>query len=477
MSDGLFKFDMPTKNASIIKVIGVGGGGSNAVNHMYKQGIMDVDFVVCNTDLQALDASPVPVKIQLGPTVSEGRGAGNKPERGKQAAIESLDQINEVLSQNTKMVFITAGMGGGTGTGAAPVIAQEAKQLGILTVAIVTIPFLFEGKRRLNQAVEGIEEIKQYVDSLLVINNEKFREIYGDLELSAAFAKADDILTIAAKGIAEIITVPGRVNVDFEDVYTVMKDSEVALMGSAACGGESRAIDAVKEALTSPLLNNSDIHGAKNILLNITSGEPEVKIDEITQITNYLREAAGPDAEVIWGENIDLSLGDEIKVIVTATGFSSDIIPELYARKTNNVERHTIGGTSYNGTLHNHNKIDETSKHKDQPDTEHQKHSEEADDGIRMVEAEGRRELDDSFTSHIHSNEMFSQTIRKGRPINYKNLDEIENIPAYKRRNISFEDKAIVGKNEDISRFTITEDETEGIRIRKSNSYLDENVD
>ncbi|PLX09200.1 MAG: cell division protein FtsZ, partial [Marinilabiliales bacterium] len=249
MAEEILNFELPQEQASIIKVIGVGGGGSNAVNHMFKQGIKDVNFVVCNTDSQALTKSPIPIKIQLGASLTEGRGAGNKPEQGRQAAIENLDDVNKVLESNTKMVFITAGMGGGTGTGAAPVIAKAAKEMGILTVAIVTIPFRFEGSRRINQALEGITELKEHVDSLLVINNEKLREIYGDLTFSDAFAQADNVLTIAAKGIAEIITVPGILNVDFADVQTVMTNSGIAVMGSATAEGEGRALEAIKNAL------------------------------------------------------------------------------------------------------------------------------------------------------------------------------------------------------------------------------------
>ena len=309
-------FDLKINRTSIIKVIGVGGGGGNAVNHMYKQGIKDVDFCVCNTDAQALKNSPVSIKIQLGKSLTEGRGAGNKPELGRQAAIENIDDVNEVLSDNTKMVFITAGMGGGTGTGAAPIIAKAAKELNVLTVAIVTIPFRNEGQRRINQALEGIAEIEKYVDSLLVINNEKIREIYGDLRVSEAFARADDILSIAARGIAEIITVHGSINVDFADIETVMKESGVAIMGSAMEEGEDRAIQAAKEALNSPLLNDNDIKGARNVLINITSGSEEVTMDEIEQIKDYIQETAGSEADLIWGNSIDESLGSKLNITI-----------------------------------------------------------------------------------------------------------------------------------------------------------------
>ncbi len=330
-----FSFELESRIPSIIKVIGVGGGGSNAVNYMYNLGIKDVDFVVCNTDVQALAKSPVPIKIQLGQTLTEGLGAGSKPEIGKQAAIESLDQIKEVLANHTKMIFVTAGMGGGTGTGAAPIIAKTAKEMGILTVAIVTLPFEFEGKKRYNQAIEGIREIKNHVDSLLIINNQRLREMYGDLQYSVGFSKADDILATAAKGIAEIITLPGHINVDFADVKAVMTDSGVAIMGSGIADGENRASLAIKQALNSPLLNNNEISGARNILLNITCGEPEITIDEISQITEFLQEATNNNAEIIFGVGKNLQMGDKISVTIIATGFGTEaIIPEPPKKQT-----------------------------------------------------------------------------------------------------------------------------------------------
>lgn len=315
------KFDLPKDQASIIKVIGVGGGGSNAVNHMYNQGITGVDFVICNTDAQALELSPIPNKIQLGTTLTEGLGAGANPEVGKNAAIEDIENIKAILENNTKMVFITAGMGGGTGTGAAPVIAQTAREMGILTVGIVTIPFSFEGRRRKQQADEGLQALRDNVDTMLVINNDKLRMMHGNLKMGEAFSKADDILTIAAKGIAEIITVAGYINVDFEDVKTVMKDGGTAIMGSATAEGEERAIKAVSSALASPLLNDNEIKGANFILLNVTSGEDEITMDEIDEITDYIQNEAGYTAELIWGNGTDESLGNSISVTVIATGF------------------------------------------------------------------------------------------------------------------------------------------------------------
>lgn len=333
MTDDIMNFDLPIVKHSIIKVIGVGGGGSNAVNHMYQQGIKDVDFVICNTDSQALEESPIPSKIQLGKSLTEGLGAGNKPERGREAAIESIDDIRDVLNQGTKMAFITVGMGGGTGTGAAPIVAEAAKELDILTVGIVTIPFKFEGKRRIHQAMEGINNLKQHVDSLLVINNERLRDIHGNLQLSEAFGYADNILTVAAKGIAEIITVHGHMNVDFADVNTVMSDSGVALMGTGRAEGENRAVSAVREALESPLLSNNNIKGAKNILLNVTSGEKEITMDEIGKISDFVQDVAGNGADIILGTGNDNELNEHISVTVIATGFHENTITELVAHK------------------------------------------------------------------------------------------------------------------------------------------------
>ena len=324
------EFDLPKHEtpqaASIIKVIGVGGGGSNAVNHMYLQGIAGVDFIVCNTDCQALELSPVPHKIQLGPNLTEGRGAGMIPDVGMNAAMENIQEIRELLSKDTKMVFVTAGMGGGTGTGAAPVIAQVAKDLGILTVGIVTVPFNFEGRKRRQQAEEGLERMRQNVDTLLIINNERLREFGKNMSLSEAFSHADDVLTVAAKGIAEVISVTGAINVDFNDVNTVMRNSGHAIMGSAIATGENRAVVAVKNALTSPLLYDNDINGARYVLLNITYGDNEVMMDEITDITDYIQEAAGSTADVIWGHGHDASLGDQLSLTIIATGFTSSPI-------------------------------------------------------------------------------------------------------------------------------------------------------
>jgi len=327
--EDMLKFEMPKNQSSIIKVLGVGGGGSNAVNHMHNQGITGVDFIVCNTDAQALDMSPVPNKVALG---VKGLGAGSVPEVAQKAALEKSDEIKELLGTNTEMLFITAGMGGGTGTGAAPVIAQIAKEIDlkdeevnkILVVAIVTLPFSFEGRKRKQQAKKGIIELRQHADAVLIISNDKLRELYGNLGLSEAFKIADDVLLTAAKGIAEIITVRANINIDFKDVNTVMKNSGVAIMGNGIAEGEDRARKAVEMAINSPLLDDNDIKGTNDILLYLSSGQNEISMDEITEITEYILDEAGPQAEIIWGAGRDDNLGDQISVTVVATGFDKE---------------------------------------------------------------------------------------------------------------------------------------------------------
>jgi cell division protein FtsZ len=321
------QFDLPKDQSSIIKVIGIGGGGSNAVNHMFEQGIIGVNFVIGNTDSQALDTSRVPNKIQLGPKLTQGLGAGSNPECGMQATEESIEEIKEILSKNTKMVFVTAGMGGGTGTGGAPVVARVAREMGILTVGIVTTPFSFEGKRKYNQALAGIERLKEQVDTNLVISNDKIREMYGNARQSDAFNHANNILTMAAKSISEIITVPGYINVDFADVKYVMMGGGAAIMGSASAEGERRALKAVQGALNSPLLNDNDIRGAKKILVNISSGlDEQVTIDEITEINEYIQEVA-KDTDIIFGTCDDTTMGSKISVTIIATGFEATYKP------------------------------------------------------------------------------------------------------------------------------------------------------
>ncbi len=507
--DDLMPFDLPTEKASIIKVIGVGGGGSNAVNHMFQQGITDVDFIVCNTDQQALVNSPVPVKIHLGQTLTEGLGAGNKPEKGKEAAIENIEDVNAVLSNNTKMVFITAGMGGGTGTGAAPVIAKAAKELKILTVGIVTIPFRFEGKRRIDQAINGVKEISKHVDSLLVINNERLREIYGNLGITDAFSRADDVLTVAAKGIAEIITKKGHVNVDFADVKTVMQESGVAIMGSAEAEGEGRAMKAIEEALNSPLLNNNDITGAKDILLNISFGEEDLTTDELFDITQYAQDAAGHTADLIWGYNQDISLGKKINVTIIATGFETDIIPELYIQKPTKkkvieIEKETkpeidepvvnqkndysddidfeieytneemnlvskpINKKEISQQIIEEEEEEITSSYIQTKKSE-QKNQNTLDEEERVRKALERMKLMESMKQQKAAN----KNVKVERSA--KTIDELENEPAYKRRNIEMNHESTYNKNKEISRYTLSDDDDD--LDLSENSFLHDNVD
>lgn len=336
-------FEISPANESMIKVIGVGGGGSNAVNYMFQKGISGVNFIVCNTDQQALDNSPVPTKITLGPNLTGGRGAGAKPEIGKKATIESEDEIRSLLMNGTQMVFVTAGMGGGTGTGGAPVVAKIAKELGILTVAIITEPFSFEGKSKKEKAIQGVEDLRENIDSLIIISNDKVREIYGNLSFTEAFNQADDIVATAAKGISEIITKPGQINVDFEDVKTVMVNSGVAIMGIGKASGQNRALQSIENALNSPLLNDNDIYGARGILLYIASGAQEITLDEITHITEYVQNAAGNNTEVIWGVLSDSSLEDEVSVTLIATGFNTGILKKTEKQVKSEKIVHSLG--------------------------------------------------------------------------------------------------------------------------------------
>ena len=327
--DEIVQFDFPTDSPKIIKVIGVGGGGGNTMNHMYREGIHDVTFVLCNTDNQALAESPVPVKLQLGRSITQGLGAGNRPERARDAAEESIDDIKEQLNDGTKMVFITAGMGGGTGTGAAPVIARIAKEMDILTVGIVTIPFIFEGEKKIIQALDGVERIAQHVDALLVINNERLREIYADLTFMNAFGKADDTLSIAAKSIAEIITMRGTVNLDFADVKTILKDGGVAIMSTGFGEGENRVTKAIDDALHSPLLNNNDIFNAKKVMLNVSfCPTSELMMEEMNEIHEFMSKFR-EGVEVIWGVAVDNSLDTKVKITVLATGFGVEDVPGM----------------------------------------------------------------------------------------------------------------------------------------------------
>lgn len=497
MADELMNFDLPVDRSSIIKVIGVGGGGSNAVNHMFKQGIKDVNFVVCNTDAQALNNSPVTVKVQLGESLTEGRGAGNKPEIGRQAAIENLDDVVEVVGGNTKMVFITAGMGGGTGTGAAPVIAKAAKEMGLLTVAIVTIPFRFEGTRRINQAIEGINEIEKYVDSLLVINNERLREVCGNLKFSEAFSYADNILATAAKGIAEIITVPGYINVDFADVETVLTNSGVALMGTGIAQGEDRAVNAVQQALNSPLLNDNDINGTDNILLNITFGTDEITMDEIGEIADYVNNEVGSNPNIIWGTGFDENLEEKISITIIATGFESNSIPELYSKKTTKKtitlddkeakskpkkKPEPVPPVSNDET---NNDFDECLDFKQRTIDFDIRKDRELDKYVVLHEPESESEIAvETKKSEIQKKLQESRERMKERRMESSkikdNIDEIENEPAYKRKNLKIDQPVHSKDSKDskVSKYSLEDDNDEdGARLKSNNSYLHDNVD
>jgi len=476
------EFDIPKVKSSIIKVVGVGGGGSNAVNHMYELGIKGVDFVVCNTDAQALETSPVPVKIQLGNSLTEGRGAGADPETGKKAALESLEEVKAVFANNTKMVFITAGMGGGTGTGAAPVIAKLAKDMGILTVAIVTSPFAFEGPKRKSKAAEGLENLRKNVDTILVINNERLREMYGNFAIGAAFAHADNILATAAKGIAEIITVTGYINVDFEDVKAVMSNSGVAIMGSAAADGEDRALKAVEGALHSPLLADSDIHGASHILLNITSGTNEILMDEITIITNYIQEEAGIDADMNWGHCYDENLGEKIMVTLIATGFESRGLKNIEAKKVVNLDDAVPANEPGRPQPHIEQKpADKAFVQANLWSAQDARSSEPVlkpsptqkpivdEDEDPFFKRSIKEENEENKLQRIRS---YSETIKTN-----KGLDDMEREPAYKRKKIKL--KSIPHSSEsEISRYTLGEDAEENqVTLSKGNKYLDGNID
>jgi cell division protein FtsZ len=463
MSD-LIEFDLPTTGEKIIKVIGVGGGGGNAVNHMYRQGIKDVDFAVCNTDAQALVNSPVPYKVQLGSALTEGRGAGNKPDVGRESAIENLVDIDKLLDGNTKMVFITAGMGGGTGTGAAPIIAQAARDRKILTIGIVSIPFRNEGRLRIQQAIEGIRELEDHVDSLLIINNERIREIYGDFPISKAFEKADDILAIAAKGIAEIITCPGFINVDFEDVRTVMQNSGVAIMGSYKANGESRAWKAVEGALNSPLLNNNDIRGAKNILVNITSGESqEVTMDEMNLVNEYVQNQAGNNADLIYGVAVDPDLGDSICVTVIATGFKTSSIVELNGGTQPLREKIPLldDQTSFPDDFFEY---DAVTAPKYPVFTESA--VDKKDDIIKQLYPPIRIDPFGDGTSEEAKRVMHVDFYNK--PDDY--IDELTKIPAYERRKAK-------GPSQEISRYSLSDNPDEGPKLRKNNAFLHDKAD
>jgi cell division protein FtsZ len=531
------QFEMLKEKSSIIKVIGVGGGGGNAVNHMYRQGITGVDFIICNTDAQALELSPIPNKVQLGASLTEGMGAGSIPEVGKNSAIENIDDIKQMLGTNTKMLFITAGMGGGTGTGASPIIAKAARELDILTVGIITTPFAFEGKRRKMQADAGMEELKKYVDSFLVISNDRLREIFGNLTLGSAFAQADNILTTAAKGIAEIITLPGYVNVDFKDVRTVMKDSGVSIMGSSACEGENRAKKAVEGALLSPLLKDNEIQGARYILLNISSGAKEVTMDEISIITDFIMDEAGLTTDLIWGNCIDENLGDKLSVTIIATGFQTK--DEREKEKVNEKKIYSlspdtpplvkpvnefINPVKANATAEpylKHPKEEpkqtglfdlfapraeepEVIRHNfltEEPVTNENQSAEipemiftikepvvSVEPVIEQKQPEPEKEPEIIVGADDHkTDESIEDQLRKSRErimrlkdLSMKfrsgNLQEMENIPAYKRKEIALQQTPASNESH-VSRFSLMPDDEGKIDIRTNNSFLHDNVD
>lgn len=472
-------FDLPQEEAPIIKVIGVGGGGSNAVTHMFSQGIVGVDFAIANTDKQAMELSPVETRIELGPQLTDGRGAGSRPQIGKQACIESIDDVRAFLEENTKMLFVTAGMGGGTGTGAAPIIAKAAKEMDILTVGIVTLPFSFEGRRRARHALEGLEELKQNVDAIIVISNDKLREIHGNLSMTEAFEQADNILTTAAKGIAEIITIGGHVNVDFEDVNTVMRDSGVAIMGTASYEGENRAQRAVMEALNSPLLEDSDIRGARHILLNISSGTSEVTMDEISTITEFVQGEAGYGTDLIWGHCSDESLGERISVTVIATGFEhSKGLEEDERPKTIKVpldKNETPDGLFSTGHVKGQesNTIEFGARpiangrsrfsYNDPYIKEEDKAMMEKAERDKQRREEARRENLRTYTYMNPTKLSNSETIA-----------DLTNEPAFRRRKVSLDDVPHSSENQ-MSRWTLSGDEEP--QINDDNSFLHDNVD
>jgi cell division protein FtsZ len=529
----MMQFELLQEEKSIIKVIGVGGGGSNAVNHMFRLGIKGVDFIVCNTDKQALEKSPVKNKIQLGVKSTRGLGAGSIPDVGRDAALESIDEIKQYLSEDTQMVFITAGLGGGTGTGAAPVIASIAREMGILTVGIVTIPFTFEGKKRRAQAEVGLEEMKKYVDTLLVIGNDKLREIYGNLKMSEAFEHADDVLTGAAKSIAEIISLHMHINVDFNDVKTVMKESGVAIMGSAIASGEKRAIKAVEQALNSPLLNDSDISGARHVLLNIMSGSDDIDMDEFGDITDFIQEAAGGTAELITGYGTDASLGDNVSVTIIATGFKSkqntgfeaplfkerkvvnldekiseplqeakqttiideiksnepfvftkpeaEIIPDIVAEVETPLINKEVNFTIT--PLNEESKIEESETNLSTMEFTFNTINENEELKAPISEIK-QTKASNSALETVNREEQIKlaqERIRKLKDITLKmkspeGLAALEKQTAFERKNIVLENKT-PSTESSVSRYTLSEGDDKKIEIRPNNSFLHDNVD
>lgn len=476
------QFDIPKKESSIIKVLGVGGGGSNAVNHMFKTGIKGVDFAICNTDIQSMESSEIDVKLQLGPITTEGRGAGSIPEVGKEACIESIDSVRDFLSNKTKMVFITAGLGGGTGTGAAPIIAKAAKDMGILTIGIVTLPFKFEGTRRIRQAYEGLEDLKKNVDSILIISNDKLRMMYGNLPISEAFAYADDILTTAAKGIAEIITIPGYINVDFEDVNTVMRSSGITVMGSASAEGENRAVKAVEAALNSPLLEDNDIRGAKHILLNITSGTKEVTMDEIGEITEYIQGEAGYGTDLIWGNCINEGQGERINVTVIATGFElKNGVKSESNKKEKLVVKLDDDAQKQTNDLDLQLQFDDDDSFNivdfevdDVKNTIDAFNTKPRNDGFEIKDDREQRLEKLRLSSYSHKSRVNQETNKKVSLDNPNMIHKYESEPAYKRKQVQLEEKPTKYDMEQ-SNYKVGIDEDEP--LERNNRFLHDNVD
>ena len=493
------EFNLPKDQSSIIKVVGVGGGGSNAVNHMYAKGIRGVNYMVCNTDQQALDLSPVNNKIQLGPEITQGLGAGSLPEIGEKATIESEAEIVDILQNNTKMCFVTAGMGGGTGTGGAPIVAKIAKDLGILTVGIVTTPFSFEGRRKLMQANEGIKKLKDNVDALIVVSNDKIREMYGDLGNEEAFAKADEVLLNAAKSISEIITIPGRINVDFADVEYVMKNSGIAIMGTGIAEGNDRALRAVQMALNSPLLDDNNINGAKNILINISSGLAQVSLDEITEISNYVQDASGNETDIIFGTSIDESLADKLSLTIIATGFEKKIVEQTpVVKEVVSLEMPVV--ESVRNQEEDHTEIFELEFEASEQDNTidfeiNAKLDEQDEEQMYIKETPVKTEENklSFYTSAPQVSEpkqeqnQYQQEAESDHKQRLRNLSfkwegkqkDMEDVPAYLRRGVTLDEVDDSSTNNN-SKYTLDTYDVNGERkpeIRKNNKFLDDNVD
>ena len=513
-----FEFQLPKNQSSQIKVMGVGGGGSNAVNYMFEHGIDGVDFVICNTDLQALEASPIPIKIQLGKNLTEGLGAGANPDIGMKAAKESSDRVSELLDANTKMLFITAGMGGGTGTGAAPVIAEIAREKNILTIAVVTHPFTNEGGYRKKYAKEGLEELKKYVDTLLIINNDKLIEIYGDLTLTQAFGKANEVLNTATKGIAEVISQHLKVNIDLNDARRVLEDSGTAVMGQAEAIGENRAIEAVNEALDSPLLNDNDITGAEQVLLKIVSGvgDDEIKMSELSKIKNKIQQSAGRDVNIIEGIGFDADLGSAVSVTVIATGFKTKKVNEPVTIRLedndidndqldyeNNESNNVISSqqtlsleddsfkTESNSSEINSSAEDVSCKTILELEDETEQVNNPSDLILDIVEGNTDNDLDcdDVIKTEQEMLSINNQSMRiearereeRLREISIKlrtpsGLTKLEDEPAFKRNNIDL-DEVSHSSEDDVSHYTLTDSENDKIILKDNNSYLHDNVD